>query len=318
MVFAWFLCVFQVSFYAYILGTLFSYVVKRDDKAEFDRKNFAALHSYCANRNIPKHIFDRLYSYFEFQLSKSDNDNDIVKSLPNALITKVASFKYKSVVLRSSCFDNVPTQFLTSIMEHLTTRYLMPNERLFYQGDMSRELCFVERGSLQVYADNDEKSFLRTVSADISNESAMVGAYPFFLTVAQPEMVKSAANGDCTVLVLSKEDFLACVETYPECQSTVVNAILRDMGLNAKGDDVTSQTGTSSKENNQNDEQDNAGTDFKQEIQQILRSRSAEALYEMIVAATEGDGKKVKDLLLQGLDINTHDFDRRTILHLGK
>ena len=37
MCFAWFLCVFQVSFYAYILGTLFSFVVKRDDKAEFNR-----------------------------------------------------------------------------------------------------------------------------------------------------------------------------------------------------------------------------------------------------------------------------------------
>lgn len=47
------------------------------------------------------------------------------------------------------------------------------------------------------------------------------------------------------------------------------------------------------------------------------RHRSAEALYEMIVAAAEGDGKKVKDLLLQGLDINTHDFDKRTTLHLA-
>ena len=54
MIFAWFLCVFQVSFYAYILGTLFSYVVKRDDNAEFKRKHTAALESYCKNRKLPR------------------------------------------------------------------------------------------------------------------------------------------------------------------------------------------------------------------------------------------------------------------------
>lgn len=37
----------------------------------------------------------------------------------------------------------------------------------------------------------------------------------------------------------------------------------------------------------------------------------------MIVAASEGDGRHVKDLLLQGLDINTCDFDQRTTLHLA-
>jgi hypothetical protein len=152
MCFAWFLCVFQVSFYAYILGTLFSYVVKRDDKAEFNRKYFAALQSYCKNRNIPKEIYDRLFKYFEFQLSKSDNENEndqVVKSLPNALLAKVANYKYKNIVLRSTCFHEVGLEFLTSVMELLVTRYLMPNERLFNQGDMSREVCFVERGSLQ-------------------------------------------------------------------------------------------------------------------------------------------------------------------------
>mmetsp|Transcript_23103 Transcript_23103/g.47903 ORF Transcript_23103/g.47903 Transcript_23103/m.47903 type:complete len:2455 (+) Transcript_23103:3757-11121(+) len=325
MCFAWFLCVFQVSFYAYILGTLFSYVVKRDDKAEFNRKNLAALQSYCKNRNILRHIYDRLYKYFEFQLSKSDNDNEnaqVVKSLPNALLAKVANYKYKEIVLRSHCFHEVPIEFLTSVMELLTTRYLMPNERLFNQGDMSREVCFVERGSLQVFADNDEKTHLRTVSPGNEKDSVMVGEYSFFLNVAQPEMVKSMSNGDVTVLVLSKESYLECLETYPECQSIVVSSLLRDMGLDSKGDDVSNAADTKKNESNaakdnENGESDSSATDFKEHIQQILKNRSAEALYEMIVAAAEGDGKKVKDLLLQGLDINTHDFDKRTTLHLA-
>ena len=249
----------------------------------------------------------------------------MVNVLPNALLAKVANFKYKSVVLTSSCFQNVPSEFLTAIMEVLTPRYLMSNERLFNMGDMSREVCFVERGNLLVYADNEEKVFLRTVSSE-GTDSKMVGEHSFFLTVAQPEMVRSMSNGDVTVLVLSKSDYFSCLEKYPECQSIIVSKVLSELGLNTKGEELSSLSDDFSSQkrkdaskdaSSSNDESDNNEQNFKEHIQQILQQRSAEALYEMIVAASEGDGKKVKDLLLQGLDINTHDFDQRTTLHLA-
>ena len=68
MVFAWFLCVFQVSFYAYILGTLFSFVVKKDNHADSNRRSIAALESYCKNRKIPPELQDSLTRYFSFQV----------------------------------------------------------------------------------------------------------------------------------------------------------------------------------------------------------------------------------------------------------
>ena len=325
MVFAWFLCVFQVSFYAYILGTLFSFVVKKDDNADTYRKSMAALESYCKNRNLPPKLHDSLTKYFEFQLSKSDSDDNnaqVVNSLPSTLLAKVADFKFSTIVLKSKCFTSVPSEFLTAVLGLLRPRFLMPNERLFNQGDMSRELCFVDRGCLHVYADNEEKAFLREVNNDTS-ESAMVGEYSFFLTVAQPEMVKSMNNGDVTVLVLSKEDYLSCLDTYPECHTTLSSKLLAEMGLNSKGDQISSSSSSGSgleevqrrkKESNNDDE---SAQDFKVYLQQVLRNRSAEAQYEMIVAASEGDGRRMKDLLLQGLDINTCDFDQRTALHLA-
>ena len=106
----------------------------------------------------------------------------------------------------------------------------------------------------------------------------MVGEYSFFLNVAQPEMVKSMSNGDVTVLVLSKESYLECLETYPECQSIVVSSLLRDMGLDSKGDDVRNAADTNKNESNaakdnENGESDSSATDFKEHIQQILKNR---------------------------------------------
>ena len=105
----------------------------------------------------------------------------------------------------------------------------------------------------------------------------MVGEHSFFLNVAQPEMIKSMSNGDVTVLVLSKENYLVCLETYPECQSIVVSSILRDMGLNTKGEDVSTTSdgnkASSQRDNDNNDETDSSATDFKEHIQQILKNR---------------------------------------------
>tara|TARA_B110000305_G_C18921009_1_gene395133 strand:- start:15 stop:431 length:417 start_codon:yes stop_codon:yes gene_type:complete len=52
-------------------------------------------------------------------------------------------------------------------------------------------------------------------------------------------------------------------------------------------------------------------------IREVLKKRSADAQYDMIVAAADGDVNCVKSLLQKGLDINTCDFDKRTTLHLS-
>ncbi|GMI29108.1 hypothetical protein TeGR_g8928, partial [Tetraparma gracilis] len=130
LIFAWLLCVFQVSFYAYILGTLFSYVVKKDDNAEQFRKSMTAIDSYCQNRSLPPDLTNSLKAYLHYQLkrNKQNNNQAVVAKLPNTLLGKVATFKFSGVVMRSEIFKSVPHEFVNSFLEVLSTRYLMPNE----------------------------------------------------------------------------------------------------------------------------------------------------------------------------------------------
>jgi hypothetical protein len=57
----------------------------------------------------------------------------------------------------------------------------------------------------------------------------------------------------------------------------VVSSILRDMGLNTKGEDVSTTSdgnkASSQRDNDNNDETDSSATDFKEHIQQILKNR---------------------------------------------
>jgi len=285
-------------------------------------------------------------SYFQFQLSKTSQDNtSVTGALPPALVTKVASFKYRHIVTRSECFENATQEFLASIFEKLQTRFLMPNEVLFNKGDMGREVCFVENGELEVYADNEKKTFLRKITND-GTSSAMVGELSFFLTIPQPEMVTSKTSGDVTLLTLSKEDYNNCVDKYPECHPIVVKKLCAEMGLSGKGDELTSADAADldgvAKNDNKGGEKSESNTkglsisggvskqqgkgvagdednsdETKNVLRGVLKKRSADALYDMIVAAAEGDVNEVKNLLLKGLDINTCDFDERTTLHLA-
>jgi len=92
LVLAWLLCVFQVSFYSYILGTLFSYVVTNDDASEAYRKSMDALQSYCLNRDLPPPLVARLKAYLHFQLKQSTDNASaeaVVEILPKSLLSKV-------------------------------------------------------------------------------------------------------------------------------------------------------------------------------------------------------------------------------------
>ena len=257
-------------------------------------------------------------NYFQFQLSKTEQDNqEVTKALPSALLVKVASFKYRHIVTRSDCFENASTEFLASIFEKLRTRFLMPKERLFNKGDMGREVCFVENGELEVYADNEQKIFLRKIIND-NTTSAMVGELSFFLTIPQPEMVTSKSSGDVTLLTLSKDDYNNCVEKYPECHPVVVKKLCAEMGLSEKGEDLTSADAADldgggkqankeasndknavSKSNKQSTDDDDSD-ETRNVLRGVLKKRSADALYDMIVAAAEGDVNEVKNLLLKG------------------
>jgi hypothetical protein len=56
---------------AYILGTLFHYLVKKDPEVETARELMWGLQSYCQDRKLPSHLVQRMESYLVFQQKHS-------------------------------------------------------------------------------------------------------------------------------------------------------------------------------------------------------------------------------------------------------
>jgi len=333
MIYAYLLCMAQVGFYAYVLGnsTLFS-VLKRDESTDLYRKKMNSIDVYGSSHKLPNDLQARLKGYFDFQSKKVNGEEiSVLKKLPSMILDKVAFHKNGDLIVRCSIFEYPPPQFITSIVSFLKYKYLMPRERLFKKADMSREVCFVQKGSLEVYGDEEAKTFINAVKND-NVSASIVGELSFFLVIPQPHMVMASAESDVTVLTLSKHDYGEALKQYPESHQLIVTSLLAEMGLDPNGEElkttdndpnkVGGNANANTKEKKKKggggaDESDEAFAELKNTVRDALKKRIATALYEMMYAAREGDSDKVVAMLNRGLDINACDYDKRTTLHLA-
>lgn len=63
---------------AYVLGTLFHYLVKKDPEIEMNRQLMFAMTLYCEERHLPGQLRDKIQAYFKFQQQHSNAVTDQV------------------------------------------------------------------------------------------------------------------------------------------------------------------------------------------------------------------------------------------------
>lgn len=56
---------------AYILGTLFHYLVKKDPELEATRDVLSGLHQYCSDRSLSRELTSKMEAYLLFQQKRS-------------------------------------------------------------------------------------------------------------------------------------------------------------------------------------------------------------------------------------------------------
>ena len=108
----------QIVLEAFILGTLFHYIVKKDQAVENFRKRLVMLEEYGSTRQLPSELRGRLRKHFEFQYQKTQEvDTGVLSLMPSSLKMKVASFQYEDVMERNmGLFKGCNAQFLNMVV----------------------------------------------------------------------------------------------------------------------------------------------------------------------------------------------------------
>lgn len=79
-------------------GTLFHYLVAKDEAMESFQRQLAGVQSFLNDRHLPNHLKQRVLQYVDFRFVKSRDKYVESVDLPKSLELRVASAQYKSVL----------------------------------------------------------------------------------------------------------------------------------------------------------------------------------------------------------------------------
>ena len=224
-----------MCFYAYILGTLFHYVVHKDEELERTRKRHQNLEAYASSRHLPAALCARLRRHFQNMGEKAEmqEQSHIVNQLPDVLIAKIANFSSRDLINNCNLFQGAPEQYLTMLAVRLKPKLLLPGELLFKKGDMSREVGFIKSSVVDVFEDAELRKLAHNV------EHGLVGETAFFMGIVQPFAITACTTSDVILQTITKEAYEEILEHYSEGHGVVVSNLVLNYGLDQNGDEIT-------------------------------------------------------------------------------
>jgi hypothetical protein len=170
-------------FYAFVLGTLFHYLVRTDENTVNYKALLKACDQFIVERRLPAALGARIIAHYSFQHSKQSSSTvRIFEQMPRTLQTEVASEQYRKELDNTWCFFGCSDQFLNALMLELRERYVKPREVVFRSGDGALEVIWCVGGALHVRSGD---ALIETIRADLGR-GQVIGEVAFFLNIAQP------------------------------------------------------------------------------------------------------------------------------------
>ena len=248
--------VISISFFAYVLGFFFNFLVKSDEKAIAYRGLMRGIDGYCTTRGLPDELRQRIIRHCDFQWRREriEKEAEIVAQMPSTLVLKIANFRHRASVNRCRLLKGVSEALLNQIVLRLKHRYMQPGERLFKEGDMARDLCIVEGGEVEIFhrkCRNAERfrtektkdggsvtsGFIRAINRQ-SEGGSLVGEHAFFLRMSQPFTMAASETAVTTLLCLGKIDYEEISQLHPSDHNRICSNLLRPLGLKKDGSEM--------------------------------------------------------------------------------
>jgi voltage-gated potassium channel len=186
----------------------FSRLIMLADKYKEERKEkMNGMMQFMKFYNIPMSLQKQVYSFYNHLLQKniSDEDNIIIKDLPQALQNELNIYQKIKFIRSVHIFKDASTPCLKMIAQKLEQTFHSPNEFIIRKGDLGEEMFIIGHGELEV-----------TTGEKVLNE---LKAGQFFGELALlQDTVRNAdvkTNSYCDLYTFNKEDFLEVIEKYP-------------------------------------------------------------------------------------------------------
>ncbi|MBI4261359.1 MAG: cyclic nucleotide-binding domain-containing protein [Actinobacteria bacterium] len=202
--------VLGVGVYSYVIGNIATILANRDPaKADYLRR-LEQLGAFMHYREIPPDLQERIVRYHRYlwQQGLLHDESDLLGHLPPSLRTEVSLFLKRDLIEAVPLFQGADEELLREIALELEPVVFMPGDEIIREGERSREMYFISRGTVEVLGPEGDEVKARLTRGDFFGEMALLFDRARSATVRAVEY--------CDLYRLRRELFERVLSHYPE------------------------------------------------------------------------------------------------------
>jgi len=150
--------VIACAVFALVIGTMTSQIISSDKASNAFQEKMSEVKLYTAYRTLPGVLRDRIFHHFSLlhQRQTGIDENNILQDLPSHLRMDVAAQLNRDIIMRVPIFADCEPGFIKAISLVLQPQVFFRGDIIVRKGDIGMEMYFINRGKVDVLAENNE------------------------------------------------------------------------------------------------------------------------------------------------------------------
>jgi voltage-gated potassium channel len=198
------------SIYAFVIGGLASLLSNLQAAKNSHWEHMESVEQYLRSRQVPAYLGNRVHNYYEYlwESRKGLNEGSLLEDLPESLRLEIMLHLAGDVLERVPLFRHCSPFLRNTLLAALRPATYGPGTYLAQEGEVGKNLVFINRGQVEILVGKDESS----------HGEMGPGDYFGYLSLALGEHRSASVRArDYTeVLVLDKSRYDEISSEYPE------------------------------------------------------------------------------------------------------
>ncbi|XP_041358726.1 cyclic nucleotide-gated channel cone photoreceptor subunit alpha-like [Gigantopelta aegis] len=208
---------FEMVFALMLFATVLGHVANIVTNISAARKEFQArldtVKTYMGLRRVPLKLQDRVIKWFDYlwMCNKSADEEKDLGLLPDKLKAEIAIHVHLDTLKRVEVFQATEAGFLCELVLRLRPVLFSPGDYICRKGEVGKEMYIVNRGKLQVVADNGKTVLATLKPGSYFGEISILNMG----TAGNRRTASVRSVGYSDLFCLSKKDLWEVLKEYP-------------------------------------------------------------------------------------------------------
>lgn len=211
--------IFGSLIYAVIFGNISLYISSISNHETKYQESVNTLINYMNDISLPLKLKNKVLKYHNYvwQKNRGQNDKNKLGHIPQRVKVEVATLTHGRMIKLNPIFAQAPQSFINSASLSLSFTVCLPNEYVFQQGEIAKNIYFIGRGQVGVF--NNKYGTITVLST-----SSFFGEIPLFCNQNGMFRIHSIRGyAYCDLWKMDFQTFYQLINSHPKLKTIVIN-----------------------------------------------------------------------------------------------